>query len=129
MRVNSFFTVTAGTPINLAVQLGLVANNAALALANPILANRIDAQMAVGATVGVGYYMDLAALKPGTIANTGTAGHLGMELGPATATVPGPIYVDAPAGVAMGSARDLTKIWIDVSATGAAVLLSADLKV
>ena len=60
MRINVVVSnITAGTPVNLAVALGLVANNAALATSNPILVNRIDVEMGFGGTVGVGYYMDL----------------------------------------------------------------------
>lgn len=129
MRVNlTISNITAGTPVNLAVALGMAANNAALAKANPILANRIDVQMGFGATVGVGYYMDLSALAAGTVANSATSGHLTQELAPGTASAPGAVFTDGSFGVSMGAARDLTKIWIDVATTNAPVIVSVDLR-
>lgn len=130
MRINTILsTITSGTPLNLAVALGLVPNNAALATANPILANRVDVQMGFGSTVGVGYYMDLSAFAAGTVANKATAGHLAQQLAPGTASTPGATFTDAPAGVSMGAARDLTKIWIDVATTNSPVIVSVDLKI
>ena len=129
MRINASLRVTAGTPQNLAVALGMVANDAALATANPILANRIDAQMAIGATVSVGYYMDLAKFAAGTVASTATAGHVTAQLAAGTATVPGTPFSDAPAGLQMGAARDINKIWVDVGTTNTVMIVSVDLKV
>jgi hypothetical protein len=78
-------------------------------------------------TVAYGLYMDLANFPPGTTAVASTAGHLTQELPIAAAASPGLPFTDAPAGVGVGGARDLTKIWLDVSAT-AYVIASADLR-
>jgi hypothetical protein len=110
------------------VALGLLPS-APTAATNPIWANRIDVQMGFGGTVGVGYYMDLANLAVGTTANKATAGHLTQQLAPGTANVPGATFTDAPAGVAMGAARDVTKIWVDLATTNVPVIVSVDLKV
>jgi hypothetical protein len=129
MRINALISnITSGTPVNLAVALGLVANNAALAAANPILGNRIDVQMGFGATVGVGYYMDLANFAAGTVANKATAGHLTQQLAPGTATVPGATWTDAAAGIGFGAPRDITRIWIDVATSNSPVVVSVDLR-
>jgi hypothetical protein len=128
MRVNKTLTITAGTPQNLAVALGMVASAAALATANPILANRIDAQMGAGST-GWAYYMDLAALAPGTVASTANAAHVTQQLPVITASMPGLPFTDASAGIGYGGARDITRIWFDVSHTGDTVITSVDLRV
>jgi hypothetical protein len=126
MRANATISITAGTPQNLATMLGLLPG-APGATQIPILANRVDAQMAEG-TASFGYYMDLANFAAGTVANKATAGHVTQQLQPSTATAPGVPFVDAPAGVGVGAARDIAKIWLDVSVT-ASVVVSADLRV
>ena len=125
MRVNAKPTITAGTPQCVATLLGCLPA-APTATTQPILANRVDAQMAEG-TAAFGYYMDLANFAAGTVAATGTAGHVTAQLQPSTTTVPGLPFTDASAGIGFGGARDITKIWIDVSAT-APVIVSVDLR-
>lgn len=126
MRINAVLTITAGTPQNLAQALGLIPA-APTATTNPILANRIDVQMAA-ANTALGSYMDLANFIAGTVANKATAGHVSQQLAPGTASVPGATFTDQPAGVSFGAARDLTKIWIDQSVTGGTVIVSVDLR-
>jgi hypothetical protein len=125
MRINAKVQITTGTPQNLAVMLGLLPA-VPTSTTNPIWVNRIDAQMAHGA-VSYGLYMDLANFPTGTTASASTAGHVTQELPIAAVASPGLPFTDAPASIGVGGARDITKIWIDVSAT-AYVIVSVDLR-
>jgi hypothetical protein len=127
MRINATLTITAGTPINLAVALGVVASAAALATANPIMVNRHFIQMLAGGA-GLGYVMDLDAFAVGTQANAATNGHLTAELYPASGQLPGGTYGDG-ATVLGGGLADLTKLWIDGSHTGDPVVVSVNLRI
>lgn len=128
MRINVVLTVTAGTPQCLATALGCLAA-APTACTQPILANRIDVQMGVAAAVNAyGSYMDLANFPAGTVASKTTAGHVTAQLAPSTTTAPGALFTDAPAGIGFGGARDITKVWLDQSATGGTIIVSVDLR-
>jgi hypothetical protein len=126
MRINKTLTIAAGTPVNLAVALGLV--QAVTAATTPIWANRVFAQMLAGGT-GLGYVMDLDAFAAGTQAAVATNGHLTAQLAPATATAPGGAYGDAVAGVGQGGLVDVTKFWIDGAHSGDTVVTSVNLRI
>lgn len=125
MRVNASPSITAGTPQCLATALGCLPA-APTANTQPIWANRINEQMAEG-TAAYGYHMDLANFAAGTVANKATAGHVTAQIQPATTTAPGLPFTDGAPAPGLGGALDITKIWIDVSAT-ATVILSVDLR-
>jgi hypothetical protein len=127
MRINAVVSVTHLTPQCLATVLGLLPA-APDANTQPIWANRVDVQIPAGVTT-YGYYFDLANFPPGTVANMATAGHVTGQVQPGTAGAPGLPFTDAPAGLGFGAARDITKIWIDIGATGTmAVIVSVDLR-
>ena len=128
MRVNAVLTITAGTPINLAVALGIAPNGAALAAMKPIPVNRWFAQMLTGGP-GLGYVMDLENFAAGTQANAATQGHLIAQLAPASAQAPGGSYGDGIAGIPGGGPADLTKLWIDGNHTGDTMAISVSLRV
>jgi hypothetical protein len=127
MRINVTITITAGTPINLAVAMGLVPSAAVLATTGPIPANRLLIQMLHGGS-GLGYVMDMSAFIAGTVPNHSTSGHLTMELGAASPTAPGQAYGDAVAGMPAGGAIDVTRIWVDGPNSADTLVATADLR-
>jgi hypothetical protein len=126
MRVNTTITIAAGTPVNIAVALGLV--SAVASTTNPIIANRYLLQMLHGGT-GRGYVMDMSAFTAGTTPTYSTSGHLSGEMAPASANAPGGSWGDAASGIPSGGPVDLTKLWVDGSHTGDTVVFSGDLRI
>jgi hypothetical protein len=126
MRVNVTITITAGTPINLAVAMGFT-TAALLAKAPPIPVNRCVVQMLIGGT-GCGYVMNMEQYAPGKTPVATTSGHLTAQLAPATATAPGGSFSDFVSGAPACGPGDLTKLWVDGSNSGDTLAASADLR-
>lgn len=120
MRVNHTYTVTSGTPINMATGTSGAPSSGDF---QPVYASRVFIQMLHGGT-GLGYVMD--GIPPGTTPAAGTNGHLTAELAAASLTAPGGSYSDADPNVAGGI--DIRRLWIDGSHSGDTVMVSMDLK-
>jgi hypothetical protein len=120
LRVNTKYTITAGTPINLAT-----GTSSAPSAGNfqPAYATRIFIQMLHGGS-GLGYVMD--GIPPGTTPAVSTNGHLTAELAAASLTAPGGSYSDSDPNPAGGI--DIRKLWIDGSNSGDTVSVSVDYK-
>lgn len=121
MRINRTMTVTAGTPQNVAVLLGLDP-------AFPQPARRWTAQALIGGT-GAIYVMD--GVRPrGTTPAASTSGQLTAQLAPASATSPGSQYEDAYTADADNQGDiDLSLSWLDGSHDGDTVAVSANINI
>jgi len=112
-RLNTTITITAGTPINVAVALSAQAKVPVKS------ANRIFVQLDIGGTGNGSVLSGVPVLDTPSATN---AAHLTARLAPATSTAPGGSYAD----VNPQADIDLTKFWIDGSHTGDPVIVSAE---
>lgn len=123
MRINTKITLTSGTPINIAVALGLM-TSAQLGKIGPIYADRLLIQMAEGGTK-TGYVLCLD-YNPTATPSVATVAQVCAQLLAATVTDPGGSYSDTM------FARDgggiiLNNMWVDGDANDP-VLVSANVR-
>jgi hypothetical protein len=104
MRINTTVTLTPGTPLNVAAQF--TAQPGA-----PLYADRVFIQMRHGGT-GLGYVLDLSALKAGTTPDKTHANQVASELDIAGATGPGGSWGDTKSPQD-GNGIDLNQMWVD----------------
>jgi hypothetical protein len=121
MRLNRLYTITAGTPINVATGL-----TTAAAKENRLDVKRVFIQMAhdsAGASFDLGYVMD--GIPYGRVPAAANASDITAELTPASTTQPGGNYSDSDNDAGM----DAAKMWVDGLHTGDKIRVSLDVKV
>jgi hypothetical protein len=122
MQICQIYTITAGTPINLATGTA-----AAPVKGQEIYAFDLSIQMQHGGT-GRGYVMDGVPIGAAVLP-TAVSPYLSYELAPATATAPGvnPYYKFVPQGQDRPGVN-IHEIWIDGSNSGDTIIVSYNRK-
>lgn len=131
MRINTTFTIAAGTPINVATGMTAtqMTSNGYGAKIPSLYVSRVFIQMLPGASAGIGYVMDgiygvnAAGTGPRVPASTNAA-DVTAELAPAISTAPGGSYTDIDNSYTGTIGIDLSKMWVDGAHTGDTVKIS-----
>jgi hypothetical protein len=121
MRLSAIGTVNSGTPVNIAVTLGLM-TSAQIGKIPPIYASRIFIEMLQGGTK-TGYVLCLDANPLATPLKT-TSGQLVAQLQAADATDPGGFYADSM--ITREGAINICNIYVDGDNTGDTFVVSID---
>lgn len=120
MIINKQVTLTPGTSLNVAQQLGI-----ANWQVTPVYANSVFIQMVKGGT-GMGYVMCDIAADTSPVPPKSTTSNVAAQLAAASSTAPGGSWTRAWA-VTSGTGIPLNQLWVDGDQADG-ILLSADIK-